>query len=179
METKNENPVQEVKIDAIYEPKEGNNLDFYTVQLRAITEKQGTTSLNSRLLGGSFEEKRVAFQSIKKSIADELELKKGDNLGKKLGVPVRLTIKEVTESELTLMPEKGSIDGFNKPSFKIKVTPDGLNELSTTEGEAIYRAVKMTSIDIEDKYVQHVKVSDETSTKEMAANTAFDEESDK
>lgn len=170
-----ENP--KVIVEKIYNPREGMNQDFMTLQLRSETVKKRTSSIVSRLLGGEFKEKRVAFQSIDKKQIKELGLKEGDNLSQKMGVDLRLTIREISESVHNTLSEKGDINGFNKPAFKAKQTPDG--DVLYVNGETIYRAVKLTSVDIEDTYLENDPVGVEKSTQEITANTEFDKESKK
>ena len=168
METRKENPV--VIVDKIYDPRDGKNPDYKTLQLRSESIRQRTNGITSMLLGGNFKEKRVAFMSAHKDVIAEMQLKEGDNLSEKMGVDLRLTIREITKSEFDKLPESGDPNGFNKPAFSEKLTPEKVNLYH--KGEKIYRCVKLTSIDVEDVYLENDPVTARIS-QEMPANTEF------
>jgi hypothetical protein len=164
---------EKVIVEKIYDAREGKNQDFKTLQLRSETPKKVTSSIVSNLLGGNFKEKRVAFQSIEKKRVGELGLTEGCDLSEKMGIDLRLTIREIPQSVYDTLPESGDANGFNKPSFKAKETPDG--DPLYVNGEVIYRCTKLTSVDAEDVYLAHDPVGTPL-TQEIPANTEFSRE---
>jgi len=178
METKeNNNKAQNVVIEEIYEAKEGNNPDYKTLQLRSVTIREKTGTLTSMLLGGNFEEQRVAFQTIHKDQVAKLGLAKGQDLSEKMGMDLRLTIREISESDHNVLPETGDANGFNKPAFKEKQTPSG-DMLSTTDGEQIFRSVKLTASNAKDVYLENAPVNANPNAAAIEAETGFDKHSE-
>ena len=172
METRKENPI--VLVEKIYDPRDGKNPDYMTLQLRSESIRQRTSGVVSRLLGGNFKEKRVAFMSIHKDVVSELNLKEGDNLSEKMEMDLRLTVREISESQYNKLPESGDANGFNKPAFSEKLTPS--KDQLYHNGEKIYRCIKLTSIDVEDVYLANDPVSSSSRVSEkMPESTEFNQ----
>lgn len=148
---------QNVIVEKIYPARDGKNQDFVTLQLRSKVVKESGSGLQSMLLGGNFEENRVAFQSMQKARLEKFGITEGCNLSAKIGVGVRLTVEENTTGGLGFQP---------------KINPQ-TGEILTKAGQTIYRKVSLTDLNEPDTYVEHDTVAtaaaQATSVEEQAA----------
>lgn len=147
------NGAQIVKVDNIQPAKtEG----FSSVRLRVTETTKNVTSI---LLGGKgFDRHVVGFQTISDEQVAALKLAEGSDLGKAMGVDIRLTITEITEAQYKALPvDRESGKGWMcQKAFQAKLIPADAEKgraedvMITSGGSQVYRNVSLTEANVED-----------------------------
>ena len=86
---------ENVKVEAIYDAKEGKNQDYKTLQLRV--EWMEKNFLNDLLGSEGFKRSKVAFQSVHKDVIAAKGIAKGTDLGAAIGQDLRIVHTESLE----------------------------------------------------------------------------------
>lgn len=125
---------QDVTIDAIYEPKDGKNQAYVTIQCRAIIDRPSSLTGVAKMYvkGGDFVENRVAFFSIHREIAKDYKFVAGGNISDLTGVPQSIQVTELADSTFVALSEE------DKKGFSKKLNPE-TKEMCLSAGEQVWR----------------------------------------
>lgn len=151
---------QKITVAAIYEPREGQNQDYKTLQLRTEGERPASTGsiLNVLLGDGNNKEVRVAFQSVLKSNIEKLGIKEGSILN----IPgSRLTVKELTFAEYI------KLDKQERQSFQMKRNSSDERKILVYEDKPVFRSVRLTADTEQDKFVHHTGMVEDGTWEEV------------
>lgn len=139
---------QKIIVEKIYDPREGQNQAFKTLQLRTETERPTSTGsiLNALLGNGKNTEIRVAFQSVKAENIDALGIKEGSQLN----IPgSRLTVKELTFGEYI------KLDSQARLAYRMKRNSSDEAKILVLDDKPVFRSVTLTADTEQDKFVHH------------------------
>lgn len=143
---------------------------FSTLRLRWKVQEANGSNFLGQFLGNLESKGRVAFQTISDSILKEMDIKVGANLNEKLPAKARITITELSQSEVN------NLEVADARGFSPKINPSTKEYLVDANGEYVYRNTKLTPVDMEDSFINHAGVtSDAPEEVNVAAEVSEDD----